>query len=379
MNNDGERTPLTSEQFRSVMGHFASGVTVITALDGDNPVGTTASAFSSLSLDPPMLLVCLNKDSHTGQVIQATGRFGVNIIGEDGPDLAMRFARKGEDKFAGLDWHPGTEGVPLLNQALASVECRMVEQTRGGTHIVFIASAESASLKSGSPLAYYRGRFGRLDTEGDIHAGRLIQNWIVTHDSEVGAALDIDWLAGELDIPRGTVYHALAALRDQGLVYRDEDGLFHVATLSTKMVTEALEARRTIELGVLKRAMGSVSPQQLAELRDAALATQPDPEQVRTEAEWARANRDFHEALVALTGNGSLANVYRQFNITAILGRIQADAGNVDPRDLSAGTEHLALVDAIAANDYEAAVAAVVRHAENSIAAARELLERPVT
>lgn len=375
MKKQTERQQLTSEQFRSVMGHFASGVTVITAHENGDPVGTTASAFSSLSLDPPMLLVCLNQDSHTGQVIRSTGRFGVNIIGEDGPDLAMRFARKGGDKFAGLDWHSGGDGIPLLDAALASIECRVVEETQGGTHSVFIAAAQSATLKSGAPLAYFRGRFGRLETEGDIHAGRLIQNWILAHDSEVGAQLDIDSLARELDLPRGTVYHALGTLRDQGLVYRDEDGAFRVATLSTRMVTEALEARRTIELGVLARVIGKVTEDQIRELHASARATLPDSELTHSASEWARANREFHEKIVNLTGNGSLANVYRQFNITAILGRIQADAGGIDPRELSAGEEHVALVAAIEASDYDAAVSAIVRHAENSIAAARRLIE----
>lgn len=372
---DVEVEELTTEAFRTYMGHFASGVTVITAMDGDTPVGTTASAFSSLSLDPPMLLVCLNRTSATGEVIHRTKKFAVNILGEEGPDVAMRFARKGGSKFDGVAWGTGPAGMPMLSDALASIECTVVEETQGGTHSVFIADANAGALRNGTPLAYYRGKFGRIETEGDLHAARLIQDHIIGHDIPKDTALDVDDLAAELTLPRNVVYHALGSLRDQGLVYRDDLGAFRVATLSLRMVSEAIEARRTIELGVVASVAGNLSPEQLAGLRDAAVRTAGDPSATPTEAAWAEANRDFHDRVIALSSNSSLANVYRQFNITAIVGRIQHDAGELDRRDLNASSEHLRLVDALESGDQDAAAAAVIEHAEHSLADMRALFQ----
>jgi len=157
--NTEERRRLSSEEFRDIIGRFASGVTVITAQHEDRPFGTTASAVSSLSLEPPMLLVCLNKASSTGQAIAAARHFAVNILGEDQADAAMRFAGKG-DKFAGARIAHGEMGEPLLADALANLECRVVEEVTGGTHSVFLAEVEHATGRQGAPLAYFRGQFG---------------------------------------------------------------------------------------------------------------------------------------------------------------------------------------------------------------------------
>jgi len=153
---------LTSDEFRNVIGHFASGVTVITAVHDERPYGTTASAVTSLSLEPPMMLVCLDRESQTGGVIVEEGRFAVNILGEDQADLAVRFATKAPDKFDGVATTRGEYGEPLLADALATLECRVVEQTTGGTHVVFFGEVERGSARAGAPLAYYRGQFGRL-------------------------------------------------------------------------------------------------------------------------------------------------------------------------------------------------------------------------
>ncbi|MEA2141672.1 MAG: 4-nitrophenol 2-monooxygenase / 4-nitrocatechol 4-monooxygenase, reductase component, partial [Solirubrobacteraceae bacterium] len=154
---------LTSHDYRDVIGRFASGVTVITATADGRPVGTTASAVTSLSIDPPKILACLDKTSVTGAAILDAGRFAVNILGEEHADLARRFATKGPDKFDGVPLVEGDTGVPLLEGALATLECRVVEQVSGGTHWVFMAEVERASAREGAPLAYFRGLFGRLE------------------------------------------------------------------------------------------------------------------------------------------------------------------------------------------------------------------------
>lgn len=179
---------LTSAEFREVIGHFASGVTVITTLCDERPFGTTASAVNSLSLEPPMLLICMNRQSSTGQAISATRRFAVNILGEDQPDVAVRFAGKGGDKFAGIRTLPGVRGEPLLHDALATLECRVTQEVTGGTHWVFLAEVERASARGGVPLAYFRGQFGRLELGPDQTTLREIRTRVLTRQLPVGRA-----------------------------------------------------------------------------------------------------------------------------------------------------------------------------------------------
>lgn len=161
--------PLEPSEFRNVIGHFASGVTVITTTADGRPHGTTASAVTSLALEPPMLLVCMNRESATGVAMATSGAFAVNILGEEHGELAIRFARKGHDKFEGVALADGERGQPLLAGAIAHLECRVTEQVAAGTHTVFIAEVEAATAQIGAPpLAYYRGRFGRLEIAEDV-------------------------------------------------------------------------------------------------------------------------------------------------------------------------------------------------------------------
>ena len=156
------RNAVTDAVYRDVIGRFASGVTVITTTTGGADHGTTASAVSSLSMDPPMLLVCLNRTSRTGAAVLASGFFGVNILAEEQGRIASAFARKGADKFAGVGVLRGATGVPLIADALAHLECEVQETVTGGTHTVFLARVREASGTDAAPLTYFRGRFGRL-------------------------------------------------------------------------------------------------------------------------------------------------------------------------------------------------------------------------
>src|SRR4051812_19911876 len=117
-----EARSLTSDEFRDVISHFASGVTVITALNEGRPYGTTASAVTSLSLEPPMLLICMNKQSETGRAVASSKRFGVNILGANQVDLAERFAKKGGDKFTGVPVTAGKRGEPAFGDGVPAAE-----------------------------------------------------------------------------------------------------------------------------------------------------------------------------------------------------------------------------------------------------------------
>jgi 4-nitrophenol 2-monooxygenase / 4-nitrocatechol 4-monooxygenase, reductase component len=145
--------------FRDVIGHFATGVTIITTREREIDFGVTVSAVTSLSLEPPMLLVCLNRTSRTGAAVGRTRGFAVNILGVHQRDLAQLFATPRDDKFAGLDVRYGDLGHPLLD-AIAHVECEVVEEATGGTHTVFLAEVRRAERFDGEPLLYYRGQLG---------------------------------------------------------------------------------------------------------------------------------------------------------------------------------------------------------------------------
>jgi flavin reductase (DIM6/NTAB) family NADH-FMN oxidoreductase RutF len=154
--------------FRDVIGRFASGVAVITAVREGVDYGMTASAVASLSMEPPMLLACLNRESVTHGVVEHAGAFGVNVLRLDQAEAAKRFA--GTDragKFGDLEVHHGPLGSPLLSNALARLECDVAETVAGGTHTVFLGTVRHAEADEGDPLTYFRGRFGRFHDAHD--------------------------------------------------------------------------------------------------------------------------------------------------------------------------------------------------------------------
>ncbi|MED3562520.1 flavin reductase family protein [Bacillus xiapuensis] len=158
-----ELLPLVEkEKFRHVIGHFASGVSIITVNHQEVDFGITASAVSSLSLEPPMLLVCVNKSTGTCHAITEEGSFTVNILAENQEELALQFARANTDKFNSVSFNYGKLGNPVLENTLAQLECRVVEEVAGGTHSVFLAEVVKAHSVEGDPLVYFRGKFGQF-------------------------------------------------------------------------------------------------------------------------------------------------------------------------------------------------------------------------
>jgi 3-hydroxy-9,10-secoandrosta-1,3,5(10)-triene-9,17-dione monooxygenase reductase component len=153
--------PVSSEEFRHALGRFASGVTVVTAISQQRDLGLTVSAFCSVSLTPPYILVCIDKRSSAVSVMESTKTFGVNFLAEDQRNLSNHFASKLEDKFADVDWFHGELGMPLLKNALAQLECRVVQAVEAGDHILFIGEVESAMVDDEKqPLLYFNGRYG---------------------------------------------------------------------------------------------------------------------------------------------------------------------------------------------------------------------------
>jgi len=152
---------VTPDEYRQALGSFASGVTVITSLDGADPVGTTVSAFSALSMDPPLVLVCLASTSNTLAHIERSGFFGVNILASGQSDHALRFASsKGTNKFESIDFCAGGTGAPLLTGASATIDCVLHEILPGGDHAILLGHAQSSVVNLElAPLTYFRGAF----------------------------------------------------------------------------------------------------------------------------------------------------------------------------------------------------------------------------
>ncbi len=151
-----------TDPYREAAGHFTTGVAVITTHHDGRRFGVTASAVSSVSLEPPMLLVCLNRRLPTRDALVAAGRFAVNVLGEEQAALALRFATPAPDKFAGIELREGAHGVPLLAGALARLQCTVVDPVDAATHTVFLAEVDTVEMSPGGPLTYFRGSFGRF-------------------------------------------------------------------------------------------------------------------------------------------------------------------------------------------------------------------------
>lgn len=151
---------IDADTFKAAMGCWGSGVTIITATAPDGqPIGFTASSFTSLSLDPPLVLFCLGRQVSNFEQFQALPTFGVNILSRGQSELSNRFARSGEDKFAGLDYCCEDEGTPRLTGSLAWLQCSVHQRLPGGDHVIVIGAVEKVVLGEGEPLLYYRGRY----------------------------------------------------------------------------------------------------------------------------------------------------------------------------------------------------------------------------
>ena len=148
------------QRFRQVLGHFATGVTVITAIDGAGPVGFACQAFAALSLEPPLVLCCPAKSSSTWPRIAASGQFCANILAAEQRDLARQFGISAPDKFAGISWTPAPNGAPVLPGVLTWASCSVETVHEAGDHYVVIARVTNlGDSVAGDPLLFYRGRF----------------------------------------------------------------------------------------------------------------------------------------------------------------------------------------------------------------------------
>jgi flavin reductase (DIM6/NTAB) family NADH-FMN oxidoreductase RutF len=156
--------PVQGDVFKQALASWASGVTIVTARHGDEVQGMTVSAFSSVSLDPPLVLVCAERSTITHGLIERAGAFSVSILARDQHALSNRFASKQHEheRFVGLECCDGSTGCPRIPGAIAWLDCRVVQTVRAGDHVVYIGEVETAELSERSPLVYFRGRYASL-------------------------------------------------------------------------------------------------------------------------------------------------------------------------------------------------------------------------
>ena len=173
--SDGNPPAVT---LRRALGCFVTGVTVVTTRDADGaPLGFTASSFTSVSLDPPLVLVCVGHEVERLEVYRRCSEFAINVLGDPQQALSARFATEHPDRFAGVRWREGAHGVPILEGCIAALECAPWRRIEAGDHMILIGRVLRCEGSSDRPLAYWRGRYRRVppDWDDSAHEGGAAQ------------------------------------------------------------------------------------------------------------------------------------------------------------------------------------------------------------
>lgn len=167
MQTDDIGAIIDPKNLRQVLGCFATGVAVVTTLDADErPIGLVVNSFSSVSLDPPQILWSISMTAPSRPAFQSHAGFAVNIMPAHAKDETMRFCTPQDDKFDGVDWRPGVFGVPVLESALATLECETERRIESGDHEIFIGGVRKIDRTDGLPLVFHAGKFVHL---GEAH------------------------------------------------------------------------------------------------------------------------------------------------------------------------------------------------------------------
>ena len=151
-------TGITPDSLKGFHRSFPTGVTVVSSAIDDVPFGIAVNAFSSVSIDPPVVLVCVSRKSSFIRVLEQTNRFAVNVLSEEQSDVAMRFGRPGDDKFDGVDWTPAPAGSPWISGAIAKLEATHIQTIEMGTHLICLGEVAAVDMAEGYPLIYRDGQ-----------------------------------------------------------------------------------------------------------------------------------------------------------------------------------------------------------------------------
>jgi 4-nitrophenol 2-monooxygenase / 4-nitrocatechol 4-monooxygenase, reductase component len=352
----------TKQEFRDVIGRFASGVTVITTRVDDQDFGSTVSAVSSLTDEPPMLLVCLNQASATGQAVKRSGTFAVNVLAEDHVDIAARFASRIPDKFRGLPVERAHQGSPLLPGSIAHLICTVHEHVAAGTHYVFLARVDAAASSPGHPLAYFSGMFGRMQVAPEAADLARVREWARATGSDTGQPVDVDALTRELGLDANAVDRCLRALAAEGMIARSA-GSYVLEPIPDAVIFESYAAKLAIELGVAQRTIHTAKDEEIAELRRLMEVTLDLVEgDTFTDVDaWIEANEAFHEHMVRLAGSPILLDTYLGLGLPGLNRRTLTASSLADPALLE---DHKRIVAAYEARDADALMRALTDHAD---------------
>jgi flavin reductase (DIM6/NTAB) family NADH-FMN oxidoreductase RutF/DNA-binding GntR family transcriptional regulator len=362
-------------EFRHVVGHLASGVTLVTTRTADGMFGMTASSVTSLSLDPPMMLACLNTSSATCTAVAEAGAYGVNVLGQGQGHLAQQFATPAADKFADVPLTDGQLGVPLLTEALARIECEVVEQVSAATHTIFLGRVRQAEAAGGSPLTYFRGGFGRFEFAQDDAVYLRARQQVLERRYAADTVLSLDDLAYTLDVDKPAAFYALTRLAGEELVRRDPQRGYVVVPFTARTSDETFDARCAIELGVVDMVCGRVPEEGLAGLRQRfeAMAALLVGERFVDFDGYLDANYAFHEHLVSLAHSAALTTAFRQLHIRSVMTR---SFGATPVTSQSFIEAQRGITEGLERGDAGMARAAVYRYTDLAKQRVREILQQ---
>lgn len=249
--------------FRNALGAFATGVTIVTTIDGEGKaVGVTASSFNSVSLDPPLILWSLAKGALSRAAFSHSGHFAIHVLAASQEEMSNRFARSGDDKFAGVDWRAGTLGAPILPDYAALFECRLRHEYEGGDHVILVGEVVAHDAREQAPLLFHGGRYAERRPRPaassaqsvDIEHGRFTDDFLFYLISR--AHFQTSWPTRQLLADNGmtmTQYLTLAVLSMDRPLGVDEiaDRLVH-----TGHIPDTASLHIMADLGLLRETGG---------------------------------------------------------------------------------------------------------------------------
>jgi flavin reductase (DIM6/NTAB) family NADH-FMN oxidoreductase RutF/DNA-binding FadR family transcriptional regulator len=367
----GPGADIDGATFRSVVGHLATGVTVITCAVDGKPHGMTASSVTSLSADPPMMLACLNRSAPTSVAIRSAGGFVVNVLRAGQEHLAQQFARPSDNKFAGVATTDGALSMPVLREALAYLECEVCEQVDAGTHTVVLGRVVDASASAGEPLAYFRGNFGRLQRSAEAAAYLAIRR-LVLEGARADNLRDDELVAATLGLDRGSVSRALKQLVSDGLLTWSAERGYQSCPSDPQATQKAVSARGVLEAGAIAVALAGVGDRELRTVaRKFARMDDLHSEDVFLDIDgFFSANVDFHRSIVELASNPVVTSALDRLDLGPLLARTQAGTTRCAGALIEVQRD---LVKALLNRDVDAAIEYVRAYAAMAVDRTREL------
>lgn len=162
----GSEKGVSNDEFRRACGRFATGVTIASVVDANGMAhGLTVSSFTSVSLEPPLILICLGHEVTMIEVFRRASHYGISVLREEDREISNRFATKGHDRFDGIGWHRGNTGVPLIDSAVAAFECEVHQRFTSGDHDILVGRVVETRVEDGPPLIYFASRYRKLTSD----------------------------------------------------------------------------------------------------------------------------------------------------------------------------------------------------------------------